>query len=112
MPSNAAASFVIGSTLPSTQAVFYDRLAVRSLFAHLGFQGLTAERQIPKNAGRTTQIYTYNLAPFTANVSAAGTASGGSVVDTPPPTATEGAVGTPITPTEASIQATLGQYVN
>src|SRR5271154_1745261 len=54
--SNSSASFVIGSTLPSTQAVFYDRLAVRALFAHLGFQGLTAERQIPKNAGRTTQI--------------------------------------------------------
>jgi hypothetical protein len=54
--SNASASFVIGSSLPSTQAVYYDRLAVRALFAHLGFQGLTAERQIPKNAGRTTQI--------------------------------------------------------
>jgi len=53
MPSNSAASFVIGSSLPSTQAVYYDRLAVRALFAHLGFQGLTAERQIPKNAGRT-----------------------------------------------------------
>ena len=56
MASNSAASFVIGSSLPSTQAVFYDRLAVRALFAHLGFQGLTAERQIPKNAGRTLQI--------------------------------------------------------
>lgn len=112
MPSNAAASFVIGSTLPSTQAVYYDRLAVRSLFAHLGFQGMTAERQIPKNAGRTTQIYTYNLSPFTANVAAAGTDVGGGVVDTAPPTATEGSVGTPITPTEASIQATLGQYVD
>lgn len=54
--SNSSASFVIGSSLPSTQAVYYDRLAVRALFAHLGFQGLTAERQIPKNAGRTTQI--------------------------------------------------------
>ena len=112
MPSNAAASFVIGSTLPSTQAVYYDRLAVRALFAHLGFQGLTAERQIPKNAGRTTQIYTYNLSPFTASVSAAASDLGGGVSDTPPPTATEGAVGTPITPTEASIQATLGQYVD
>lgn len=87
MPSNSSASFVIGSTLPSTQAVFYDRLAVRALFAHLGFQGLTAERQIPKNAGRTTQIYTYNLAPFTANVSAAALDIGGSPVDTAPPTA-------------------------
>ena len=105
MASNSQASFVIGSSLPSTQAVYYDRLAVRALFAHLGFQGLTAERQIPKYAGRTTQIYTYNLAPFTASVSAnsAGTA---------PPTATEGTVGTPITPTEASIQAVLGQYVD
>jgi hypothetical protein len=56
MASNSQASFVIGSSLPSTQAVYYDRLAVRAVFAHLGFQGLTAERQIPKNAGRTTQI--------------------------------------------------------
>lgn len=112
MPSNSSASFVIGSTLPSTQAVFYDRLAVRALFAHLGFQGLTAERQIPKNAGRTTQIYTYNLAPFTANVSAAALDIGGSPVDTAPPTAVEGTVGTPIVPTEASIQAVLGQYVD
>lgn len=55
---------------------------------------------------------TDNLSPFTASVSAAGTDLGGSIADTPPPTATEGAVGTPITPTEASIQATLGQYVN
>lgn len=112
MPSNSAASFVIGSSLPSTQAVYYDRLAVRALFAHLGFQGLTAERQIPKNAGRVIQIYTYNLAPFTASVSASGIDVGGGVTDTPPPTATEGTVGTPITPTEASIQATLGQYVD
>lgn len=103
--SNSSASFVIGSTLPSTQAVYYDRLAVRALFAHLGFQGLTAERQIPKNSGRVTQIYTYNLSPFTAGVSA-------NSADTPPSTATEGTVGTPITPTEASIQATLGQYVD
>jgi len=112
MPSNSAASFVIGSSLPSTQAVYYDRLAVRALFAHLGFQGLTAERQIPKNAGRTGQIYTYNLSPFTANVSAAASDVGGSPVDTAPPTATEGTVGTPITPTEASIQYVLGQYVD
>ena len=56
MASNSAASFVIGSPLPSTQATFYDRVAVRALFAHLGFQGLCAERQIPKSAGRTTQI--------------------------------------------------------
>jgi hypothetical protein len=82
------------------------------LFAHLGFQGLTAERQIPKNAGRTTQIYTYNLAPFTSGVVAAGTDLGGSILDTAPTTATEGTVGTPITPTEASIQAILGQYVD
>jgi len=106
MPGNAGASFVIGSTLPSTQAVYYDRLAVRALFAHLGFQGLTAERQIPKNAGRTTQIYTYDLSPFTANVSA------NSLDSVVPPTATEGAVGVPITPTESSIQAVLGQYVD
>ena len=112
MPSNSQASFVIGSTLPSTQAVYYDRLAVRALFAHLGFQGLTAERQIPKNAGRTTQIYTYNLAPFTANVSAAATDVGGLPFNTPPPTAVEGTVGTPIVPTEASIIAVLGQYVD
>lgn len=83
------------------------RLAVRALFAHLGFQGLTAERQIPKNAGRTTQIYTYNLAPFTASVSASATDLAGGLFDTPPPTATEGTVGTPIVPTEASIQAVL-----
>lgn len=112
MPSNSAASFVIGSTLPSTQAVYYDRLAVRALFAHLGFQGLTAERQIPKNAGRTTQIYTYNLAPFTANVSANAVDIGGSPFNTPPPTAVEGTVGNPIVPTEASIIAVLGQYVD
>src|SRR5580692_7414805 len=112
MPSNSGASFTISSSLPSTQAVFYDRLAVRALFAHLGMQGLTAERQIPKNAGRVIQIYTYNLSPFTASVSAAGLDVGGGVTDTPPPTATEGTVGTPITPTEASIQATLGQYVD
>ena len=112
MPSNSQASFVIGSTLPSTQAVYYDRLAVRALFAHLGFQGLTAERQIPKNAGRTTQIYTYNLAPFTANVSANATDVGGLPFNTPPPTAVEGTVGTPIVPTEASIIAVLGQYVD
>ena len=87
-------------------------MAVRALFAHLGFQGLTAERQIPKNAGRTLQIYTYNLSPFTASVSAAGTDVGGGVSDTAPPTAVEGTVGTPITPTEASIQAVLGQYVD
>jgi len=110
--SNSSASFIIGSTLPSTQAVYYDRLAVRALFAHLGFQGLTAERQIPKNAGRTIQIYTYNLAPFTANVSANATDIGGSPSDTAPPTATEGTVGTPIVPTEASITAVLGQYVD
>lgn len=67
-------------------------LAVRALFAHLGFQGLTAERQIPKNAGRTTQIYTYNLAPFTASVSASATDVGGGLSDVPPPTATEGTV--------------------
>ena len=112
MASNSAASFVIGSTLPSTQAVYYDRLAVRALFAHLGFQGLTAERQIPKNAGRTIQIYTYNLAPFTANVSANASDLGGSPSDVAPSTATEGTVGTPITPTEASITAVLGQYVD
>jgi len=112
MPSNSSASFVIGSSLPSTQAVYYDRLAVRALFAHLGFQGLTAERQIPKNAGRTTQIYTYNLSPFTANVSAAASDVGGSPLDVAPSTAVEGTVGTPITPTEASIQAVLGQYVD
>ena len=113
MPSNSSASFVIGSSLPSTQATYYDRLAVRALFAHLGFQGLTAERQIPKNAGRTTQISTYNLSPFTTSVSANGTGGGGSFVyDTPPPQATEGTVGTPITPSEASIQAVLGQYVD
>jgi N4-gp56 family major capsid protein len=105
MPSNSGASFVIGSTLPSTQAVYYDRLAVRALFAHLAFQGLTAEREIPMYSGRTTQIYTYNLSPFTLGVSA-------NSADTPPPTATEGTVGTPITPTEASIQAVLGQYVD
>jgi hypothetical protein len=112
MASNSQASFVIGSTLPSTQAVYYDRLAVRALFAHLGFQGLTAERQIPKNAGRTTQIYTYNLSPFTASVSANATDNGGVPLNTPPPTAVEGTVGTPITPTEANIQAVLGQYVD
>lgn len=112
MASNSAASFVIGSSLPSTQATYYDRLAVRALFAHLGFQGLTAERQIPKNAGRTTQIYTYNLSPFTTGVSASATDVGGSPFDTAPTTATEGTVGTPITPTEASIQAVLGQYVD
>lgn len=83
--SNSSASFVIGSSLPSTQAVYYDRLAVRALFAHLGFQGLTAERQIPKNAGRTTQIYTYNLSPFTTGVSA-------NSADTPPAQAVEGTV--------------------
>jgi N4-gp56 family major capsid protein len=112
MPSNSAASFVIGSSLPSTQGVYYDRLAVRALFAHLGFQGLTAERQIPKSSGRTIQIYTYNLSPFTANVSASASDIGGSAIDTAPTTATEGIVGTPITPTEASIQAVLGQYVD
>lgn len=105
MASNSQASFVIGSPLPSTQAVFYDRLAVRALFAHLGFQGLVAERQIPKSAGRTTQIYTYNLSPFTASVAATGT-------DVTVPQAAEGTVGTPITPSEASIQAVLGQYVD
>ena|SRR5271155_3207696 len=105
MASNSAASFVIGSPLPSTQATFYDRVAVRALFAHLGFQGLCAERQIPKSAGRTTQIYTYNLSPFTASVAATGT-------DVAVPQATEGTVGTPITPSEASIQAVLGQYVD
>lgn len=62
--SNSSASFIIGSTLPSTQAVYYDRLAVRALFAHLGFQGLTAERQIPKNAGRTIQINDVSLVGY------------------------------------------------
>jgi N4-gp56 family major capsid protein len=105
MASNSSAAFVIGSSLPSTQAQYYDRLAVRALFAHLGFQGLTAERQIPMNAGRTTNIYTYNLSPYTASVSA-------NSADTPPPTATEGTVGNPIIPTEATIAAVLGQYVD
>jgi len=105
MPSNSGASFTISSSLPSTQAVYYDRLAVRALFAHLGFQELTAEREIPMKSGRTTQIYTYNLNPFTVNVSAN---SG----DIAPPQATEGVVGTPITPNQASIQAVLGQYVD
>jgi hypothetical protein len=46
-----------------------------------------------------------NLSPFTASVSA-------NSADTAPPTAPEGTVGNPITPTEASIQAVLGQYVD
>ena len=110
------ASFVIGSSLPSTQMTYYDRLAVRSLFMHLGFQNLTAERQIPKNSGKTTQIYTYDLSPFTGgsgNLFGANAAQpAANPSDTAPTLATEGAVGTAITPTETSITATLGQYVD
>lgn len=51
---------------------------------------------------RTIQKHNDNLAPFTAGVTAGNT----------PPQATEGTVGTPITPTQASINVTLGQYAD
>src|ERR1700723_3327638 len=102
--SNSSASFVIGSGLPSTQAVYYDRLAVKALFAHLGFQDLTAERSIPMKSGKTTQIFTPNLSPYNS--------VGASAADTPPSQATEGTVGTPLVPAESKITAVLGQYVD
>lgn len=45
------------------------------------------------------------MSPFTASVAATGT-------DVTVPQAAEGTVGQPITPSEASIQAVLGQYVD
>jgi N4-gp56 family major capsid protein len=86
------ASAVIGSGLPSSQAIYYDRAAIENLKAHLPFVTMTTRRPLPKRSGKTIQLFEYDL--FAANT-------------TP---GTEGTVGTGLAPTQHSLQATVGQY--
>lgn len=97
-----AATAVVNANLPSTQATFYDSVAIDTLFDTLVFQNLATERTLPLNSGKTIKMFVWDKSPFTSGVTAGNT----------PTAATEGTVGTGITPTQTSVSATLGQYAD
>lgn len=88
------ASALIGTGLPTSQAVYYDRQAVENLKAHLPFLLGCSRRPLPLKHGKTMQIFSPVL--FAANTTQA----------------TEGTIGTGITPTENKLQVTIGQYTD
>ena len=85
---------VVTSTgsLTHLATIWYDKVAVENLKAHLPFQAATERRTLPKRSGKTIQIFGYQV--LTANT-------------TP---GTEGTVGTGIAPTTATNSASLSQY--
>jgi len=79
-------------SLTHLATIWYDKVAVENLKAHLPFQAATERRTLPKRSGKTIQIFGYQV--LTANT-------------TP---GTEGTVGTGIAPTTATNSTTLAQY--
>lgn len=72
--------------------IYYDRLAVENLKAHLAFYQTCERRRLPDKSGKTIQFFTYNL--FGANT-------------TP---GTEGTVGAGQNPTTSAIQTSIAQF--
>ncbi len=86
------ASATIGAGLPSSQAIYYDRVSVENLKANLPFLRMCTRRPLPERSGKTIQLFSYDLFP--------GNTTQG----------TEGTVGAGITPSQHSLQAVVGQY--
>lgn len=72
--------------------VYYDRLAVDNLKAHLVYYQTCERRRLPEKSGKTIQFFSYNL--FSANT-------------TP---GTEGTVGAGQNPTTTTIQTSIQQF--
>lgn len=79
-------------SLTHLATIWYDKVAVENLKAHLPFQAATERRTLPKRSGKTIQIFGYQV--LTANT-------------TP---GTEGTVGTGIAPTTVTNSTALSQY--
>lgn len=85
-------SVVSGASLPNTLAVYYEKLAIAPLLANTPALEATTKRTLPRNSGKTVQLFAYNA--LVANTTQA----------------TEGTVGTGVALTSQDVQATIGQY--
>lgn len=82
------------SNLPQATVVYYDKVFVQNLKANTPWLRVSERRPLPRNSGNQLRLYMYN--PFAANTTQA----------------TEGTVGTGITPSVATTTATIGQYAD
>jgi hypothetical protein len=90
--SYSPASILTSGALPNLVAIHYEREAIPNLKANTPFMGMTKQKPLPLKSGQTIQFYTYSLLGANTTQSA------------------EGTVGSPITESGSSIQATIGQY--
>lgn len=88
-PANSAPS-----SLASINVIYNERKAVENLKATTPFLGMTKMKPLPVNSG--TQIKFYSYALLGANTTAV----------------TEGTVGSPVTESQTSTTATIGQYAD
>lgn len=83
---------VVNSNIPSSQAVYYDRVSIKNLKANLPFYRGVTRRAVPKMSGISYQNFAWNLYPGNTNPG------------------TEGTVGSSLIPTGYKQTGSLAQY--
>jgi hypothetical protein len=94
MSYNPASITVANGNLPNLLATYYERQAIPNLKARTPFMSMAKQKPLPLNSGHNIQFYTYALLGANTTQSA------------------EGTVGSPISESSTSINATIGQYAD
>lgn len=89
-----ASTLVANGNLPNLLATYYERKSIPNLKAKTPFMSMATQKPLPLNSGHNIQFYTYALLGANTTQSA------------------EGAVGSPISESSTSINATIGQYAD
>jgi len=92
--SGTASTLTSSASIVHDAAAYYDRVALDNVKKILMFATLTTPKRLPKKSGLVHQMFRY--IPFAANTTAGS----------------QGAIGTPITPTTETVSATIAQYVD
>lgn len=92
--SYSPASILTSGSLPNLVAIHYERQAIPNLKANTPFMSMTKQKPLPVKSGNQIQFFTYAL--LGANTTQAA----------------EGTVGTGVTESSTSINATIGQYAD
>lgn len=92
--SYSPASILTSGSLPNLVAIHYERKSIPNLKANTPFMSMTKQKPLPVRSGNQIQFFTYAL--LGANTTQAS----------------EGTVGTGVTETSTSINATIGQYAD
>jgi N4-gp56 family major capsid protein len=92
--SYSPASILTSGSLPNLVAIHYERKSIPNLKANTPFMSMTKQKPLPVKSGNQVQFFTYAL--LGSNTTQAA----------------EGTVGSGVTETSTSINATIGQYAD